>query len=72
MVNDLRSLSMKSTDLFLQDGGSLDLIMKKVMRVPENILGRITVAVNNRIMYARKVYALLFRFFVVFFIYEND
>ncbi len=29
-----------------QDGGSLDLILKKVMRIPEHILGKITVAVS--------------------------
>ena len=32
---------------FFQDGGSLDQILKKADQVPEDILGKITVAVSK-------------------------
>ena len=36
----------KMFNLLLQDGGSLDLILKKAGRVPEPILGKISEAVS--------------------------
>ncbi|CAF0897533.1 unnamed protein product [Adineta ricciae] len=43
------------------DGGSLDLILKKVMRIPENILGRITVAVLRGLSYLRERHRIMHR-----------
>ncbi|CAF0801945.1 unnamed protein product [Adineta steineri] len=43
------------------DGGSLDLILKKFMRIPENILGRITVAVLRGLSYLRERHRIMHR-----------
>ncbi len=49
MVNINLNLIFKRNEFIFQDGGSLDLLLKKVMRIPEHILGRITVAVSYEI-----------------------
>lgn len=33
--------------LFFQDGGSLDLVLKKAGKIPESILGKVTIAVSK-------------------------
>ncbi|CAF3793927.1 unnamed protein product [Rotaria socialis] len=43
------------------DGGSLDLILKKVMRIPEHILGKITVAVLRGLSYLREHHRIMHR-----------
>ncbi|CAF2153560.1 unnamed protein product [Rotaria magnacalcarata] len=43
------------------DGGSLDLILKKVMRIPEHILGKITVAVLRGLNYLREHHRIMHR-----------
>ncbi|CAF0803687.1 unnamed protein product [Adineta steineri] len=43
------------------DGGSLDLILKKVMRIPEHILGKITVAVLRGLSYLRERHRIMHR-----------
>ncbi|CAH1377855.1 hypothetical protein MTP99_019254 [Tenebrio molitor] len=43
------------------DAGSLDLILKKAGRIPENILGKITVAVLKGLSYLRDKHAIMHR-----------
>jgi mitogen-activated protein kinase kinase 1 len=43
------------------DGGSLDLILRKVNRIPEKILGRITEAVLKGLSYLREVHSIMHR-----------
>ena len=51
LVRDVQiHATMKTIFLsFFQDGGSLDLILKKAGRIPEPILGKISVAVSMRV-----------------------
>lgn len=43
------------------DAGSLDLILKKAGRIPENILGKITLAVLKGLSYLRDKHAIMHR-----------
>ncbi|XP_065672583.1 dual specificity mitogen-activated protein kinase kinase 1 isoform X2 [Hydra vulgaris] len=43
------------------DGGSLDLILKKALRIPENILGIITLAVLKGLAYLREKHSIIHR-----------
>ena len=43
------------------DGGSLDLILKKAGRIPEDILGKITSAVLKGLSYLRDKHAIMHR-----------
>ncbi|KAL3866772.1 hypothetical protein ACJMK2_044045 [Sinanodonta woodiana] len=43
------------------DGGSLDLILKKAGRIPEPILGKITVAVLKGLIYLREKHSIMHR-----------
>lgn len=43
------------------DGGSLDLILKRAGRIPESILGRITLAVLKGLSYLRDKHAIIHR-----------
>lgn len=43
------------------DGGSLDLVLKKVCRVPEPILGKITEAVLKGLNYLRETHSIMHR-----------
>jgi len=43
------------------DGGSLDLILKRAGRIPESILGRITLAVLKGLSYLRDNHAIIHR-----------
>jgi hypothetical protein len=44
-----------------QDGLSLDIVLKKVGQIPENILGRITVAVLQGLIYLKDKLNILHR-----------
>lgn len=37
---------MNFCDFFLQDGGSLDQVLKEARRIPEEILGKVSIAVS--------------------------
>lgn len=43
------------------DGGSLDLILKRAGRIPEQILGKITVAVIKGLFYLRDKHNIIHR-----------
>ena len=43
------------------DGGSLDLVLRKVNRIPENILGKITESVLNGLSYLREARQIMHR-----------
>ncbi|CAD7087065.1 unnamed protein product [Hermetia illucens] len=43
------------------DGGSLDLILKRAGRIPENVLGKITLAVLKGLSYLRDKHAIMHR-----------
>lgn len=43
------------------DGGSLDLILKKAGRIPEDILGKITLAVLKGLSYLRDKHSIMHR-----------
>jgi len=51
------------------DAGSLDLVLKRCGNIPENILGKITIAVLKGLAYLRDKHNIIHRFIVVFFIY---
>lgn len=39
--------SMDFCDFLLQDGGSLDQVLKEARRIPEEILGKVSIAVST-------------------------
>lgn len=43
------------------DGGSLDLILKRVGRIPENVLTKITLAVLKGLSYLRDKHSIMHR-----------
>ena len=43
------------------DGGSLDLVLRKVNRIPEQILGKITESVLKGLSYLREVHQIMHR-----------
>jgi mitogen-activated protein kinase kinase 1 len=43
------------------DGGSLDLVLRKVNRIPEHILGKITEAVLKGLKYLRESHQIMHR-----------
>ena len=43
------------------DGGSLDLVLRKVNRIPEQILGKITEAVLKGLSYLREAHSIMHR-----------
>ncbi|XP_022656451.1 dual specificity mitogen-activated protein kinase kinase 1-like [Varroa jacobsoni] len=43
------------------DGGSLDLVLKKAGRIPENILGKVTIAVLKGLSYLREKHQIMHR-----------
>jgi len=43
------------------DGGSLDLILKRVGRIPENVLAKITLAVLKGLSYLRDKHSIMHR-----------
>ena len=47
--------------IYLQDGGSLDLILKQAGRIPEPILGIISVAVLKGLSYLREKHQIMHR-----------
>lgn len=58
--------------LSFQDGGSLDLILKKAGRIPEPILGKISLAVSNiRVKNDEQDRVLCFFVVVFFFSMKN-
>lgn len=48
-------------DLNIQDGGSLDLVLKKAGRIPEQILGKVTIAVLKGLNYLREKHQIMHR-----------
>lgn len=47
--------------IYFQDGGSLDLILKQAGRIPEPILGIISVAVLKGLSYLREKHQIMHR-----------
>lgn len=47
--------------LHTKDGGSLDLVLKKAGRIPEQILGKVTNAVLRGLSYLREKHAIMHR-----------
>lgn len=43
------------------DGGSLDLVLKKVGKIPENVLGKVTIAVLKGLSYLREKHNIMHR-----------
>ena len=50
------------------DGGSLDLVLRKVNRIPEQILGKITEAVLKGLSYLREMHSIMHRGLILFII----
>lgn len=46
--NKLSALSI-NTNFLMQDGGSLDQSLKKAGKIPEQILGKVSIAVRTRV-----------------------
>lgn len=71
-------LSIIVTKLFFsihQDGGSLDLILKQAGRIPEPILGIISVAVLKGLSYLREKHQIMHRgkvFLITLFVFLQE
>lgn len=62
MVRKAKLLKTCYNPLFLhQDGGSLDLVLKKAGRISEQILGQITINVIKGLIYLREKHQIIHR-----------
>ena len=52
---------LNGLDCLNQDGGSLDLVLKKAGRIPESILGKVTIAVLKGLNYLREKHQIMHR-----------
>ena len=46
---------------FPKDGGSLDLVLKKAGKIPESVLGKVTIAVLKGLNYLREKHQIMHR-----------